>query len=89
MTPAAADVPELRVKSVERVRELGEVLTPAQTVAEMLDLPPDEIRAIHPSAASLEPACCDGNFLVVILERKLQRIEAAAELAAGEGDAGS
>lgn len=66
--------PERLVKSSERVRDLGEVFTPAATVQEMLDLLPKKIWAIHPSTTFLEPACGDGNFLVEILERKLDRI---------------
>lgn len=62
------------VKSSERVRDLGEVFTPAATVQGMLDLLPKKIWAIHPSPTFLEPACGDGNFLVAILERKFDRI---------------
>lgn len=40
----------------------------------MLDLLPEEIWAVHPSPTFLEPACGDGNFLVAILERKLDRL---------------
>lgn len=65
---------ERLVKSDERVRDLGEVFTPNATVQEMLDLLPTKMWAIHPSPTFLEPACGDGNFLVAILDRKLERI---------------
>jgi hypothetical protein len=65
---------ERLVKSVERVRDLGEVFTPNATVQEMLDLLPRAIWDPHPSPAFLEPACGDGNFLVAILDRKLDRV---------------
>lgn len=78
---------ERLVKSAERVRDLGEVFTPAQTVADMLDLIPAAMWAPHPSATFLEPACGDGNFLVAILDRKLRAVElthAIGELPAGD-----
>ena len=70
---------ERLVKSSDRVRDLGEVFTPAATVQEMLDLLPKKIWASHPSTTFLEPACGDGNFLVAILERKLERIAGDSE----------
>jgi hypothetical protein len=74
MTLVNADGTERLVKSDERVRDLGEVFTPASTVQEMLDLLPDEMWDVHPSPTFLEPACGDGNFLVAIFDRKLERI---------------
>lgn len=65
---------EVLVRSVERVRDLGEVLTPADTVKAILDLLPEEVWRPQPSATFLEPACGDGNFLVEILDRKLERV---------------
>ena len=73
------DTTERLVKSVERVRDLGEVFTPAATVSAMLDLLPDEMWAVHPAPTFLEPACGDGNFLVAILHRKLDRITVQSE----------
>ncbi len=67
---------ERLVKSEERVRNLGEVFTPEWTVQEILNLLPDEVWQSHPATNFLEPACGDGNFLVEILRRKLQRIAA-------------
>ena len=63
-----------QVKSVERVRDLGEVFTPRQTVDEMLNLLPKTVWNHHPTYTFLEPSCGDGNFLVAILERKLEAI---------------
>lgn len=65
---------ERLVKSEERVRDLGEVFTPAATVAAMLDLLPADVWRPHPSSTFLEPACGDGNFLVAILDRKLEAV---------------
>ena len=65
---------ERLVKSEERIRDLGEVFTPSATVQAMLALLPQDMWAIHPSPTFLEPACGDGNFLVAILEHKLDRI---------------
>ena len=60
---------ESLTKSKARVKELGEVFTPAALVSEMLDkLPPD---CWLPEKTFLEPSCGNGNFLVAILERKL------------------
>jgi hypothetical protein len=85
------DPEERLVKSAERVRDLGEVFTPAATVQEMLDLLPDEIWRPDPSPRFLEPACGDGNFLVAILARKLEAIGHAAgrnQLPAGSTEDG-
>ena len=79
---------ERLVKSSERVRDLGEVFTPNATVQEMLDLLPPAMWNPHPAPTFLEPACGDGNFLVAILDRKLDRIAkdfAKDKLPAGTG----
>lgn len=76
------------MKSVERVRELGEVFTPPQMVDSMLDLLPEQLWQPHPSATFFEPAAGNGNFLVAILDRKLTAVEAAyrdGALKAGDG----
>lgn len=75
-------VTERLVKSAERVRDLAEVFTPAETVDAMLDLLPSAAWAVHPSITLLEPACGDGNFLVAILQRKLDQV---AELHRSKG----
>ena len=74
------------MKSSERVRNLGEVFTPAETIDAMLELLPAGVWGHHPSSSFLEPGCGDGNFLVAILERKLDVVASAfarGELAAG------
>lgn len=58
------------IKSKERVSQFGEVFTPENIVDDMLDLVKDESYRLD--STFLEPACGDGNFLVKILERKLQ-----------------
>jgi hypothetical protein len=70
---------ERLVKSSQRVRDLGEVFTPASIISDMLDLLPDHVWAPHPSATFLEPATGDGNFLVAILARKLAAVATAHE----------
>lgn len=83
---AIGSVAERLVKSVGRVRDLGEVFTPKATVQEMLDLLPPAAWKPHPAYTFLEPACGDGNFLVAMLDRKLQEISrhhAAGTLAGG------
>jgi len=81
------EIEERLVKSGERVRDLGEVFTPAATVSEMLNLLPAKMWAVHPSPTFLEPACGDGNFLVAILNRKLERV--AKAYSAGKLPAGT
>jgi len=61
---------EIQVKSSDRVRNHGEVLTARREVEAMLDLVKNESERID--SRFLEPACGDGNFLVAILERKLK-----------------
>ena len=68
---------ERLVKSTERVRDLGEVFTPAATVEDMLDMLPVGMWAVHPSPTFLEPSCGDGNFLIAILTRKLDAVAEA------------
>ncbi len=61
------------IKSKTRVRDHGEVYTPDFIVDAMLDLVPHETERIE--SRFLEPACGNGNFLVKILERKLQQVQ--------------
>lgn len=63
---------EIQVKSSDRVRNHGEVLTARREVEAMLDLVKNESERID--SRFLEPACGDGNFLVAILERKLKAV---------------
>ena len=58
------------VKSCERVRDLGEVFTPARVVKSMCNLIPKDIWD-HVDTTFLEPSCGTGNFLAEILQRKL------------------
>jgi type I restriction-modification system DNA methylase subunit len=61
------------VKSRHRVAQYGEVLTPQRVVNAMLDLVKQETERID--SRFLEPACGTGNFLLEILERKLNIVE--------------
>ena len=63
---------EVQVKSAERVRNHGEVLTAKREVEAMLDLVKNESERID--SRFLEPACGTGNFLTAILERKLKTV---------------
>ena len=58
-----------QVKSKQRVADHGEVFTAEREVEAMCDLVKQETERID--SRFLEPACGDGNFLSVILKRKL------------------
>lgn len=58
-----------QVKSKQRVADHGEVFTAEREVEAMCDLLKQETERID--SRFLEPACGDGNFLSVILKRKL------------------
>ncbi|WP_242497758.1 N-6 DNA methylase [Microbacterium protaetiae] len=60
------------MKSRQRVSDHGEVFTPRWLVDDMLDLVKPETERID--SRFLEPACGSGNFLVPILERKLEAV---------------
>ena len=60
---------ESLVKSKQRVTDHGEVFTPSWMVEDMLNLVKGESERID--SRFLEPACGDGNFLKVVLQRKL------------------
>ena len=65
-----------KLRRLERKNESanhGEVLTGQREVNAMLDLVKQETERID--SRFLEPACGDGNFLTVILERKLAIVE--------------
>jgi hypothetical protein len=64
---------EKQVVSRKRVSDHGEVLTGQREVNAMLDLVKHETERID--SRFLEPACGDGNFLTVILERKLAVVD--------------
>src|SRR6187551_1977331 len=62
------------VKSKQRVADHGEVFTPDWLVLDMLDLVMDESERID--SRFLEPACGSGNFLGLVLRRKLAAVDA-------------
>jgi len=62
-----------QIKSKERVAAHGEVFTAEREVNAMLDLVKQETERID--SRFLEPACGTGNFLVKILERKLNVVK--------------
>ena len=62
-----------QVKSKERVAERGEVFTAEREVNAMLDMVKQETERID--SRFLEPACGNGNFLSVILKRKLEVVK--------------
>jgi hypothetical protein len=62
------------MKSKQRVADHGEVFTPAWMAEAMLDLVKDESERID--SRFLEPACGSGNFLVPVLKRKLDTVQA-------------
>jgi hypothetical protein len=68
------------IKSKKRVADHGEVFTPPWMIEAMLSLVRDETERID--SRFLEPACGSGNFLIVVLRRKL----AAVELKFGKSD---
>jgi len=61
------------IKSKKRVADHGEVFTPPWLVEKMLDLVKDETERID--SRFLEPACGSGNFLVPVLQRKLDAVD--------------
>lgn len=65
--------PEGLVKSKQRVTDHGEVFTPRWMVDDMLDLVKAESERID--SRFLEPACGSGNFLKLVLTRKLATVQ--------------
>ena len=63
---------EKLIKSKKRVKDFAEVYTPQFIVKDMCDLIPSEIWE-NIESTFLEPACGNGNFLVEIYARKLER----------------
>ena len=61
------------IKSKTRIRDYGEVFTPDFIVENMLNLVKHETERID--SRFLEPACGEGNFLIKVLERKLETVE--------------
>ena len=58
-----------QIKSKERVTKHGEVYTSDREVNNMLDLVKQETERLD--SRFLEPACGDGNFLIKVLEKKM------------------
>lgn len=63
-----------QIKTRKRVRDFGEVFTNEREVKAMCDLIPTETWD-NITSTFLEPACGNGNFLVEIYRRKLERCE--------------
>jgi len=63
-----------QIKSKKRVKELAEVYTNEREVNSMLDLIPIKDAEEQLNYTYLEPSCGNGNFLIKILERKLNSI---------------
>jgi hypothetical protein len=63
---------ESQIRNSERIRDLAEVFTAEKEVSAMLDL----LDAVAGKIDSrfLEPSCGNGNFLVSILDRKLENV---------------
>lgn len=57
-------------RNKERVKQHGEVFTPLPLVDEILDKLPSELFE-DPEKTFLDPSCGNGNFLVRVLQRKL------------------
>lgn len=62
-----------QIKTRERISAYGEVFTGEKEVSAMLDLVASEANKID--STFLEPACGNGNFLIQILERKMQTVK--------------
>lgn len=60
----------LTFKSEERIHDLGEVFTPEKIVKDMCNLVPMDVWN-KVDSTFLEPACGNGNFMVEILNRKI------------------
>jgi hypothetical protein len=60
------------IKSKQRSVNFGEVNTSEEIINSMLDMVKDNCN--RPESRFLEPACGDGNFLCIILKRKLEII---------------
>lgn len=58
------------IKSKERVASLGEVFTPEYIVHDMCALIPEKSWS-DPTMICLEPTCGNGNFVVAIVQKKL------------------
>ncbi len=57
------------MRTIQRVKDLGEVFTPPELVNEILDKFPKD--ALEKGKIVCDPSCGNGNFLVGILKRKI------------------
>lgn len=73
-TKSSAVEDETLMKSRQRVADHGEVFTPSWMVDDMLNLVKDESERID--SRFLESACGSGNFLKIVLNRKLGTVKA-------------
>ena len=69
---SVSELQSSQIKSRKRVADYGEVFTAEREVNAMCDLVASE--CLRPDSRFLEPACGDGNFLAVILRRKLSEL---------------
>lgn len=71
------------IKSKSRVQEHGEVFTPDSIVNDMLDLVDKNLSKTdikkYIDLTYLEPACGNGNFLIRILDRKMECVKRLPE----------
>ncbi|MBA1393568.1 DNA methyltransferase [Lactobacillus sp. XV13L] len=74
------------MKSVARVKDLGEVFTPKKTVNFMLDQPEIKAKIQDLTATFLEPAAGEGAFLVELLKRKMHVAEKQSQTAKEYGE---
>lgn len=63
------------IKSKDRVSEFGEVYTPDKTVKDMMNQEKIKEESYRLQSKWLEPACGNGNFLVEMIDRKMQAAE--------------
>lgn len=70
---------EKGIKSKERVKNNGEVFTPKRIVVDMCDLPKLKDETYKIESKILEPSCGTGNFLVELLDRKMQTVSSISE----------
>ena len=64
----------------ERIRTFGEVFTPPEIVAHMLDmLEENDPNTFDVNRTFLEPACGEGAFIIEILRRKFERCRRRAD----------
>lgn len=57
-------------KSKQRVRDFGEIFTPGHIVDKMCNMVPEDVWK-DPTCLYLEPTCGTGNFLVAILQKRI------------------